>query len=93
MVKKRTPPRKSSPKKRVKKATRPVRKAAAKPQGGVDFRPVKRDLKAHIARLQTQLAAPEARGLTGEEETTLGKLREIDRLMSEVCQPNMVIGS
>ena len=95
MVKKRTPPRKSSPTKRAKKpARRPATKARAS-KGAVDFRPIKRDIKAHIAKLQAQLGPPEAHALAADQASvvTLGKLQQLDLLMTDLCQPNMIIGS
>jgi hypothetical protein len=95
VVKKRTPPRKSSPKKRAKKpARRPTTKARAS-KAGVDFRPIKRDIKAHIAKLEAQLGPAEARALAADQESvvTLGKLQRLDALMTDICQPNMIIGS
>jgi len=95
VVKKRTPPRKSSAKKRpTKPARKPATKAKAK-RRGVDFRPIKRDLKAHIAKLEAQLGPPEARALAVDQESvqTLAKLHQINQLMTDVCQPNMIIGS
>ncbi len=98
MVKKRTPPRKSSPKKRVKKAARPVRKSASKARAskaGVDLNPVKKGLRAHIAKLQAQLGPPEAHALAADQESvrTLAKLQQLDALMTDLCTPTMVIGS
>jgi hypothetical protein len=97
VVKKRTP-RKSSPKKRVKKAARPVRKSASKARakkGGVDFNPIKKDIRAQIAKLQAQLGPPEAHALAADQESviTLGKLQQLNALMTDICQPNMIIGS
>lgn len=97
MVKKRTP-RKSSPKKRVKKAARPVRKSASKPRakrGGVDFNPIKRDIKAQIAKLEARLGPPETHALAADQDSvvTLGKLQRLDALMTDLCQPSMIIGS
>ena len=97
MVKKRTPPRKSSsPKKRVKKAARPKRKAPvarAMPTAGVDFNPVKKQLRAHIAKLEKQLGGPEARAaavdLKGFE--TLDQLKTLNQQLTDLCFPSMVI--
>ena len=97
MVKKRTSPRKpSSPKKKVKKATRPKRKAPvarAMPAAGVDFNPVKKQLRAHIAKLEKQLGGPEARAtavdLKGFE--TLDQLKTLNDQLTTLCQPTMVI--
>ena len=97
MVKKRKPaPKPSSSKKRVKKA-KPVRKAAstrAKARG-VDFKPVKRQLRAHIAKLEKQLGGPEARAaavdLQGWE--ALDQLKALNDQMTNICQPTMVIGN
>jgi hypothetical protein len=99
VVKKRTPPRKSSPKKRTKKTARPARKTAgtkARPAGrGIDFNPVKERLRAHIRKLELQLGGAEARAaaLDPAPWDTLDKLHRLNSLMSEVCQPTMVIGS
>jgi hypothetical protein len=98
VVKKRTPPRKSSPKKRARKAARPARKPATKAKAkkrGVDFNPIKRDIRAQIARLEAQLGPPEAHALAADQESviTLGKLQQLNALMTEICQPSMVIGS
>ena len=98
MVKKRTPPRKSSPKKRAKKAARPVRKSATKakaPRRGIDLNPVKKSLRAHIAKLEAQLGPAEARAIAADQEPvrTLEKLHRLNALMTEICQPSMVIGS
>lgn len=98
MVKKRTPARKSAPKKRARKAARPARKSASKARpskGVVDFNPIKKDLKAHIAKLEARLGAPEAVALAADQESaaTLQKLRQLDQLMTDLCAPTMVIGS
>ena len=98
MVKKRTPTRKSAPKKRAKKAARPVRKSATKakaPRGGLDFNPVKKSLRAHIAKLEARLGPAEVRALAADQEPvrTLEKLHQLNALMTEICQPSMVIGS
>lgn len=99
MVKKRTPPRKSSPKKRTKKAARPARKTAgtkARPaERGINLNPVKERLRAHIRKLELQLGGAEARvaALDARPWDTLDKLHELDRLMTDVCTPTMVIGS
>ena len=98
MVKKRTPPRKSSPKKRAKKAARPVRKSASKARstkGGVDFNPVNKGIRAQIARLQARLGGVEARAaaLDPGPWETLDKLNRLNELMTDLCQPTMVIGS
>ncbi len=95
MVKKRTPPRKSSPKKRPKKPARRPATSARSSKGGVDFRPIKRDIKARIASLQAQLGPPEAHALAADQESvvTLGKLQRLDALMTDICQPNMILGS
>lgn len=98
MVKKRTPPRKSSPKKRAKKPARPVRKSASKTKakkGGVDFNPIKRDIRAQIAKLEARLGPPEAHALAADQASvvTLGKLQQLSAMMTDLCQPNMIIGS
>ena len=98
MVKKRTPPRKSSPKKPARKAARPARKPASEAmrrKGVVDFNPIKKDLKAHIAKLEAELGSTEARALAADQEsvTTLRKLRQLDDMMTDLCAPTMVIGS
>ena len=100
MVKKRTPPRKSSGKKRVTKAARPVRKAArakakAAAPGGVDFNPVKKRLRAHIAELEAKLGGPEARAAAVDKTPfeTLDKLKALNERLTDLCQPTMVIGS
>lgn len=98
MVKKRKPaPKPSSSKKRVKKA-KPVRKAAstrAKATRGVDFNPVKKQLKAHIARLEKKLGGPEARAAAVDlkEWEALDQLRSLNDQMTNICQPTMVIGN
>jgi hypothetical protein len=98
VAKKRTPARKSSPKKKARKAARPVRKSATKakaPRGVVDFRPVKKSLTAHIAKLEAQLGPVEARALAADQGPvrTLEKLHQLSALMTDICQPTMVIGS
>ena len=98
MVKKRTPPRKSSTKKPARKAARPARKSASKARssrGAIDFNPVKRSLRAHIARLEARLGPAEARALAADQESvmTLEKLHQLNNLMTDICQPSMVIGS
>jgi hypothetical protein len=100
VVKKRTPPRKSSAKKRVKKAARPARKAAgakakAAAPGGVNFNPVKKQLRAHIAELEAKLGGPEARAAAVDKTPfeTLDKLKAVNRQLTDLCQPTMVIGS
>jgi uncharacterized protein (DUF1501 family) len=95
VVKKRTPARKSfSSKKRVKnaKAARPVRKAAAA-RGGVDFNPVKKQLRAHIAKLEKQLGGPEARTAAVDLKgwDTLDQLKTLNQQLTDLCQPTMVI--
>lgn len=98
MVKKRTPARKSSPKKRAKKPARPARKSTTKarpPRGVIDFNPVKKSLRAHIAKLESRLGPAEARALAADQEPvrTLAKLQQLDQLMTDLCTPTMVIGS
>lgn len=92
MVKKRTPPRKSPPKKRVKKVPRAARASAS---AKIDFNPVKEKLRAHIKKLEQQLGGPQARAAAVDPAAweTFDKLNQINTLMTEVCQPNMVIGS
>jgi hypothetical protein len=97
--KKRTPPRKSSStKRRVTRATRPARKkvaARATRAGGVDFNPVKKELRAHIAKLEKQLGGPEARAAAADKSPyeTLDELRAINQRLTSLCQPTMVIGN
>jgi hypothetical protein len=96
VVKKRTPPRKSSSAKRVRKASRPTRKAAtrqAKPK--VDFRPVKKQLRAHIAKLERRLGGPEARAAAADpkEYETLDQLKALNQQLTAFCFPSMVINS
>ncbi len=98
MVKKRTPPRKASSAKRVKKASRPTRKTAtkrAKPAGGVDFRPVKAQIRAHIAKLEKRLGGPEARAAAADpkEYETLDQLKALNQQLTAFCFPSMVINS
>jgi len=98
VVKKRTPSRKSSPKKRAKTPARPARKAATKAKakkGGVDFNPIKKDIRAQIAKLEAQLGPPEAHALAADQASvqTLAKLQQLNQLMTDICQPNMIIGS
>lgn len=96
MTKKRAPSRKSSsPKKRVRKAARPKRKAVARtaPTRGVDFNPVKKQLRAHIAKLEKQLGGPEARATAVDLKgwDTLDSLKALNQQMTDLCQPTMVI--
>jgi hypothetical protein len=98
VAKKRTPPRKSSSAKRVKKASRPARKTATKratPAGGVDFRPVKAQIRAHIAKLEKRLGGPEARAAAADpkEYETLDQLRALNQQLTTFCFPSMVINS
>ena len=98
MVKKRTPSRKASSAKRVKKAVRPARKSAtkrAKPAGGVNFKPVKAQIRAHIAKLERRLGGPEARAAAADpkEYETLDQLRALNQQLTTMCFPSMVINS
>ena len=96
MAKKRTPPRRSSSSKRVKKPSRPTRKAAAKQaKPKVDFRPVKKQIRAHIARLERRLGGPEARAAAADpkEFETLDQLRALNLQLTAMCSPTMVINS
>ncbi len=98
MVKKRTPPRKASSAKRVKKASRPTRKAAtrqSKPKPKVDFRPVKKQIRAHIARLERRLGGTEARAAAADpkEYETLDQLKALNQQLTSFCFPSMVINS
>jgi hypothetical protein len=99
VAKKRTPPRKSSSaKKRVKKAARPARKVAttrAMPARGVDFNPVKAQLRAHIAKLERQLGGPEARAGAVDQRPfeTLDQLKVLNATLTNICQPTMIIGN
>jgi uncharacterized protein (DUF1501 family) len=98
VVKKRTPTRKASSKKKpARKAARPARKAAAPraraAAGGVDFNPVKKQLRAHIAKLERQLGGPEARATAVDLKAfdTLDQLKALNQQLSDLCQPTMVI--
>lgn len=96
MVKKRTPSRKSSSPKRVKKALRPPRKAAAKrAKPAVDFNPVKKQLRAHIAKLERRLGGPEARAaaMDTKQFETLDQLKALNDQLTTMCFPSMVIQS
>jgi hypothetical protein len=102
VVKKRTPTRKASSrksatKKTARKAARPARKAAASrakaTAGGVDFNPVKKQLRAHIAKLERQLGGPEARAAAADTAAydTLDQLKALNPQLTFLCQPTMVI--
>ena len=100
MAKKLPPARKStSSKKRVKKAatvTRAGRKPAAARRtssGGVNFNPVKKQLKAHIAKLEKQLGGSQARATAVDQGgwDTLDQLKALNQQLSFLCQPTMVI--
>jgi hypothetical protein len=96
VAKKRTPPRKSSSAKRVRKPSRPTRKAAkAKPKPKVDFRPVKKQLRAHIAKLERRLGGPEARAAAADQKEyeTLDQLKALNQQLTAFCFPSMVINS
>lgn len=104
MSKKRTSSRKSSSstKKRATTASRPARKPArtkaavrAMRARGVDFNPVKKELRAHIAKLEKQLGGSEARAAAVDKTPyeTLDELREINQRLTNICQPTMVIGN
>lgn len=99
MAKKRTPTRKSSTaRKRVTKAARPRRKKAtarAMPTRGVNFNPVKRELRAHIAKLEKQLGGAEGRAAAPDQRAyeTLDQLKALNAQLTNICQPTMVIGN
>jgi hypothetical protein len=63
------------------------------PAAGVDFNPVKKQLRAHIAKLEKQLGGPEARAtavdLKGFE--TLDQLKTLNQQLTDLCFPSMVI--
>jgi hypothetical protein len=99
VVKKRTPTRKrSSAKKTAKKASRPARSAATKRTraaagGGVDFNPVKKQLRAHIAKLERKLATAEARAAVVDPAASesLKQLKALNEQLTTMCFPSMVI--
>ena len=80
MVKKR---KSSSKSKGKKKAARPRRRSAPKAPKGVDFNPVKKQLRAHIEKLE--------KGLGPYPEATLTKLKALQQEMTELCFPTMII--
>lgn len=99
MAKKRTPSRKSSSSstKRARKAARPARKAAskrAKPRG-VDFNPVKKQLRAQIEKLEKQMGGAAARAAAAPADEgayrTLDRLKALNRELTDMCFPTMVI--
>ena len=99
MAKKRKPSRKSSSSstKRARKAARAPRRATkrAKPKG-VDFNPVKKQLRAQIEKLEKRLGGPAARAFAApaDEEAfkTLDGLKAVNLEMTRLCFPSMVIG-
>ena len=100
MAKKRKPSRKSSSPstKRARKAARAPRRATSKraEPKGVDFNPVKRQLRAQIEKLEKRLGGPAARATAApaDEEAfkTLDRLKAVNREMTSLCFPSMVIG-
>jgi hypothetical protein len=80
--------RKSSSKsKGKKKPARPRRRSAPKVPKGVDFNPVKKQLRAHIEKLEKSLGPyPEAKA-----QDTLTKLKALQQEMTELCFPTMII--
>jgi uncharacterized protein involved in exopolysaccharide biosynthesis len=98
VAKKRTPTRKkSTARKTAKKPARSTRASATKrtraSAGGVDFNPVKKQLRAHIARLERKLATAEARAAVVDPGAfeSLNQLKALNDQLTTMCFPSMVI--
>jgi hypothetical protein len=77
----------SSKSKRKKKAARPRRKSVQSAPKGIDFNPVKKQLKAHIEKLEKEAGAfPDAKA-----QDTLTKLKTLQNAMTDLCIPTMII--
>ena len=88
MAKKR---RASSSSKAKKKAAGTKRRSSAKKTvKGVDFNPVKRQLAAHIARLEKQYGAG-AVAVDSRQQEIVAKLRGLQRELSDLCAPTMTL--
>jgi hypothetical protein len=59
----------------------------------VDFNPVKKQLRAHIAKLERKLATAEARaaGVDPAAFESLNQLKALNDQLTTMCFPSMVI--
>jgi hypothetical protein len=81
----------SSAAKGKKKTARPKRRASAKKAvKGVDFNPVKRQLSAHIAKLEKMYGAG-APGADEKQQATVVRLRALQDELSRLCVPTMIL--